>query len=68
MQALLKYIVTAKTNSLENLLDLFCISATVTFGVAKSEFLHRIIDHLSHSKAVVLLNLLYLAYCLQHRS
>ena len=34
------------------------ISTTVTIGVAHSEFFHRIIDRLTHSKAVVRLNLL----------
>ena len=62
MQALLKCFVAAKANSFENLLDPFLkicrISTTVTIGVAKSEFFHRIIDRLSHSKAVVRLNLL----------
>ena len=60
--ALLQAFVTAKANSFENLLDPFLkicrISTTVTIGVAKSEFFHRIIDRLSHSKAVVRLNLL----------
>ncbi|KAF8505364.1 hypothetical protein BU17DRAFT_101047 [Hysterangium stoloniferum] len=61
-QELLKAFVTAKANSFENLLDPFLkicrISTTVTIGIAKSEFFHRIIDRLSHSKAVVRLNLL----------
>ncbi|KAF8513773.1 hypothetical protein JB92DRAFT_3083136 [Gautieria morchelliformis] len=61
-QALLNAFVTAKANSFENLLDPFLkicrISTTVTIGVAKAEFFHRIIDRLSHSKAVVRLNLL----------
>lgn len=60
--ALLNAFVTAKANSFENLLDPFLkicrISTTVMICVAKSEFFHRIIDRLTHSKAVVRLNLL----------
>lgn len=54
--------VSAKANSFENLLDpflkMFRISSPVAVGVAKSQFFKRIIDKLSHSKAVVRLNLL----------
>lgn len=60
--ALLQAFVTAKANSFENLLDPFLkicrISTPVSIGVAKSEFFHRIIDRLSHGKAVVRLSLL----------
>ncbi|KAF8583337.1 kinase-like protein [Ramaria rubella] len=62
IQALLKSFVTAKAYSFENLLDPFLkicrISTNVTINIAKAEFFHRIIDRLSHSKAVVRLNLL----------
>ncbi|GJJ15641.1 hypothetical protein Clacol_009919 [Clathrus columnatus] len=61
-QALLKAFVTAKANSFENLLDPFLkicrISSTITIRIAKAEFFRRIIDRLTHSKAVVRLNLL----------
>src|SRR6266481_4547594 len=57
MQALLKCFVAAKANSFENLLDPFLkichISTTVTIGVAKSEFFHRIIDRLSFAAYLV---------------
>lgn len=62
LEALLKCFVSAKSNSFENLLDpflkMFRLSTGITIGVAKSQFFKRIIDKLSHSKAVVRLNLL----------
>ncbi|KIJ54808.1 hypothetical protein M422DRAFT_240892 [Sphaerobolus stellatus SS14] len=62
LQTLLKAFVSAKANSFENLLDPFLkicrISPTIGLGIAKAEFFRRIIDRLSHSKAVVRLNLL----------
>lgn len=62
LEALLKCFVTAKSNSFENLLDPFLkmcrLSTDITIGIAKSQFFKRIIDKLSHSKAVVRLNLL----------
>lgn len=61
-QSLLKAFVAAKANSFENLLDPFLkicrISSAVTISIAKAEFFRRIIDRLTHSKAVVRLNLL----------
>ncbi|KAH7913954.1 hypothetical protein BJ138DRAFT_1144840 [Hygrophoropsis aurantiaca] len=62
LEALLKCFVSAKANSFENLLDpllkICRISTSVTIGLAKSQFFKRIIDRLSHSRAVVKLNLL----------
>ncbi|KAI9573496.1 hypothetical protein HD554DRAFT_2013230 [Boletus coccyginus] len=62
LDALLKCFVSAKANSFENLLDpllkICRISNPVTIGLAKSSFFKRIIDRLSHSRAVVRLNLL----------
>jgi len=62
LDALLKCFVTAKANSFENLLDpllkICRISNPLTIGLAKSSFFKRIIDRLSHSRAVVRLNLL----------
>ncbi|OSX57176.1 hypothetical protein POSPLADRAFT_1050231 [Postia placenta MAD-698-R-SB12] len=62
LEALLKCFVSAKSNSFENLLDpflkIFRISNGITIGIAKSQFFKRIIDKLSHNKAVVRLNLL----------
>ncbi|EGN91709.1 hypothetical protein SERLA73DRAFT_173393 [Serpula lacrymans var. lacrymans S7.3] len=62
LEALLKCFVTAKANSFENLLDpllkICRISTSVTIGIAKSQFFKRVIDRLSHSRAVVRLNLL----------
>ncbi|KAF8558280.1 kinase-like protein [Imleria badia] len=62
VEALLKCFVSAKANSFENLLDpllkMCRISNPLTIGLAKSSFFKRIIDRLSHSRAVVRLNLL----------
>ena len=62
LEALLKCFVSAKANSFENLLDpllkMCRISNPLTIGLAKSSFFKRIIDRLSHSRAVVRLNLL----------
>ncbi|KIJ62679.1 hypothetical protein HYDPIDRAFT_30272 [Hydnomerulius pinastri MD-312] len=62
LDALLKCFVSAKANSFENLLDpllkICRISTPLTIGLAKSSFFKRIIDRLSHSRAVVRLNLL----------
>lgn len=62
LEALLRCFVSAKANSFENLLDSFLkicrLSTAITVGIAKSQFFKRLIDKLSHSKAVVRLNLL----------
>jgi hypothetical protein len=62
LDALLGCFVSAKANSFENLLDPFLkitrLSTNITIGIAKAQFFNRIIDRLSHSKAVVRLNLL----------
>lgn len=62
LDVLLKCFVSAKANSFENLLDpllkICRISNPLTIGLAKSSFFKRIIDRLSHSRAVVRLNLL----------
>ncbi|KAF9241075.1 hypothetical protein BU15DRAFT_87319 [Melanogaster broomeanus] len=62
LDALLKCFVSAKANSFENLLDpllkICRISTPITIGLAKASFFKRIIDRLSHSRAVVRLNLL----------
>ena len=62
LEALLKCFVSAKANSFENLLEpllkICRISTPITVGLAKSQFFKRIIDRLSHSRAVVRLNLL----------
>ncbi|OBZ71172.1 Cytokinesis protein sepH [Grifola frondosa] len=62
LEALLQCFVSAKANSFENLLDpilkICRISTSITIGIAKSQFFKRIIDKLSHNKAVVRLNLL----------
>lgn len=62
LDALLKCFVSAKANSFENLLDpllkICRISNSLTIGLAKASFFKRIIDKLSHSRAVVRLNLL----------
>ncbi|KAK7689843.1 hypothetical protein QCA50_006482 [Cerrena zonata] len=64
LDALLRCFVTAKANSFENLLDPFLkisrISNGITVGIAKSQFINRIVEKLSHNKAVVRLNLLRL--------
>ncbi|GBE85072.1 predicted protein [Sparassis crispa] len=60
--ALLRCFVSAKSNSFENLLEpllkICRLSTAITIGIAKSQFFKRLIDKLSHSKAVVRLNLL----------
>ncbi|CAL1713540.1 unnamed protein product [Somion occarium] len=62
LDALLRCFVSAKANSFENLLDPFLkitrISNLITIGIAKSQFINRIIEKLGHNKAVVRLNLL----------
>ncbi|KAF9221524.1 hypothetical protein BS17DRAFT_809903 [Gyrodon lividus] len=62
LDALLKCFVSSKANSFENLLDpllkICRMSTQVTIGFAKASFFKRIIDRLSHSRAVVRLNLL----------
>ncbi|KAG8214693.1 hypothetical protein J3R82DRAFT_9774 [Butyriboletus roseoflavus] len=62
LDALLKCFVSAKANSFENLLDpllkICRISNPLTIGLAKASLFKRIIDRLSHSRAVVRLNLL----------
>lgn len=62
LEVLLKCFVSAKANSFENLLDpllkICRISNPVTIGLAKASFFKHIIDRLSHSRAVVRLNLL----------
>jgi hypothetical protein len=62
VDALLHCFVNAKANSFENLLDPFLklcrLSTAVTINIAKAQFIRRIIDKLSASKAVVRLNLL----------
>jgi hypothetical protein len=62
LQILLKAFVSAKANSFENLLDPFLkicrLSSNLAIGIAKAEFFRRVFDKLSHSKAVVRLNLL----------
>ncbi|PCH40431.1 kinase-like protein [Wolfiporia cocos MD-104 SS10] len=62
LNALLRCFVTAKSNSFENLLDpflkMFRLSTAVSIAIARSQFFKRIIEKLSHSKAVVRLNLL----------
>ncbi|KIK98973.1 hypothetical protein PAXRUDRAFT_30797 [Paxillus rubicundulus Ve08.2h10] len=62
LDALLKCFVSSKANSFENLLDpllkICRISTQVTIGFARASFFKRIIDRLSHSRAVVRLNLL----------
>jgi hypothetical protein len=62
LDALLKCFVGAKANSFENLLDpilkICRLSTAVTLGLSKSQFFRRVIDRLSHNKAVVRLNLL----------
>lgn len=62
LEALLQCFVSAKANSFENLLDpllkICRISTPITIGLAKASFFKRIIDRLSHSRAVVRLNLL----------
>lgn len=64
LDALLRCFVTAKANSFENLLDPFLkisrISNGITVGIAKSQFINRIVEKLSHNKAVVRVNLLRL--------
>lgn len=61
-QSILKAFITAKANSFENFLDPFLkicrMSSAVTIRIAKAEFFRRIIDRLTHSKALVRLNLL----------
>ena len=62
IESLLNCFVTAKANSFENLLDpllkITRLSTAVTISIAKSAFFSRLIDRLTHSKAVVRLNLL----------
>jgi hypothetical protein len=60
--SLLSCFVTAKANSFENLLDPFLkmmrLSTSLTISLAKGAFFSRLVDRLTHSKAVVRLNLL----------
>ena len=64
LDALMRCFVTAKANSFESLLDPFLkisrISNDITIGIAKSQFLNRIVEKLSHTKPLVRLNLLRL--------
>jgi hypothetical protein len=62
VESLLNCFVTAKANSFENLLDpllkITRLCTSLTILLAKSSFFSRLIDRLTHSKAVVRLNLL----------
>ncbi|KAH7885180.1 hypothetical protein F5I97DRAFT_1883246 [Phlebopus sp. FC_14] len=62
LEVLLKCFVSSKANSFENLLDpllKICRASTpLTIGLAKAQLFKRVIDRLSHSRAVVRLNLL----------
>jgi hypothetical protein len=63
LEKLISCFVNAKANSFENLLDPFLkicrMSSSVVMAIAKSSpFFRKLVDRLSHSKAVVRLNLL----------